>query len=79
MFRTVNVGKYSTVKLPDTFEPAVIETNTKANKGKDTSEKELRAVNVHFGRNMEVVVCVAKSKKLEGIDLERIELLVGAR
>jgi len=77
MFRTVNVGKYSTVKLPDTFEPAVMETNHKANKS--TPESELRKVHVYFGKNMDVAVCIAANHKLEGMDLERIELLVGAR
>jgi hypothetical protein len=76
MFRAVKVGKYSTVKLPDTFEPAVMETNGSS---KDINENELRAVDVHFGVNMDIAVCVAKGKKLTDNDKERIRLLVGAK
>lgn len=68
MQKTVNVGKYGTVKLPDTFSPAVLETN-----------KGGKEVNVFFGANMDVVVCIAKNKKLSGDNQERIRILVDVR
>ena len=68
MIKTVNVGRYSTVRLPDTFELAVIETN-----------KGSREVKIHFGSNLDIVVCVAKDRKLSRENVERIRILTDVK
>jgi len=68
MIKTVNVDKYSSVRLTDTFQCAVIEVN-----------KGTRAVDIYFGSNMDIVVCVAKGKQLSKDNLERIRILTDVR
>ena len=69
MIKTVKINKYVQVRLVDTFRPAVIETNKK-NKGEATTE-----VDIHFGAIMDVVIVVAKHKKLSSDDMRRIKIL----
>ena len=68
MIKTVNVDKYSSIRCPDTFQYAVIEVN-----------KGARTVDIHFGSNMDIVVCVAKGKQLSKDNLERIRILTDVR
>ena len=70
---TVNIRAYDTIKLPDTFQPSVIETN------KALSEKERKNVNVYFGERMSIVVCVARNQKLSDDDRRRISILVSGK
>lgn len=68
MIKIVRISKYDEVKLPDTFQPAMLETN-----------KGINEVAVHFGTNMDIIVCVAKLKKLSDDDLTRIRILTYGR
>lgn len=77
MYKEVNVGKYGTVRLPDTFLPAVIETNKRDNKA--LTDKEMKKVRVYFGANMDMVVCVANNKELSKDNQERIRILTDVR
>lgn len=64
MIKTANIGSYCTVRLPDTFLPAIVDTNKGTNK-----------VNIYFGANMDIVVVTAKEKQLSKDDIERIRIL----
>ena len=64
MIKTAKLGKYSTVRLVDTFSPTVVLTNG------GTTE-----VDIHFGTVMDVLVITAHKKQLSKDNLERIRQL----
>jgi hypothetical protein len=63
--KTVKLNKYNEARLPDTFKPAVEETN-----------KGSAIVNIHYGKNMDIIILVAKEKQLSKDNLSRIKILV---
>jgi hypothetical protein len=64
MIKTVNVTKFSEVRVVDTFRPAVMNANG------GTPE-----VDIHFGSNMDILVIVASKKQLSRDNQERIRIL----
>lgn len=68
MIKSTKLGKYCTVRLPDTFLPSTLDTNKGDNK-----------VNIHFGGNMDIVVVTARDKQLSKDDQERIRILTEVR
>jgi hypothetical protein len=65
MIKTVNINKYSLVRMPDVFRPSVQETN----------KNGTTTVDIHFGANMDIMVVVAKNKKLSEDNAKRIKIL----
>jgi hypothetical protein len=80
MIKVVKLQPYYTgIRVPDSFFAAVQETNQKAMQQKEGEIRNINEVLIYFGKNMDIIVCTAKGKRLSNIDLERIELLVGIR
>ena len=67
MIKTTNITKHDLVSMPDTLRPSVMEVN-KSNKA---------TVDVYFGRDMDIVVVVAKEKQLSNDNQRRIKILIG--
>ena len=67
MIKTTNITKHDLVNMPDTFRPAVKEAN----------KSDKATVDIYFGKEMDIVVVVAKEKQLNNDNLRRIKILIG--
>jgi len=67
VIKTTNITKHDLISVPDTFRPSVLEVNKT---GKAT-------VDVYFGRDMDIIVVVAKEKQLSNDNQRRIKILIG--
>jgi hypothetical protein len=65
MIKTTNITKHNLVRMPDILRYAVIETN----------KTDKATVDVYFGANMDIMVVVAKNKKLSNDNQQRIKIL----
>jgi len=66
VIKTTNITKHDLISVPDTFRPSVLEVN-KSSKA---------TVNVYFGRDMDIIVVVAKEKQLSNDNQRRIKILI---